>query len=73
MGGVNTSLILLNTMLIVIEANHLHMLRKLNRDGHPDISKTDKGEFFFSGYQTLIQCLVVHFSLFPFINKRCKG
>ena len=73
MGGVNTVLVLRYPLLVVVKANHLDMLGKLHSNRHADISKTNQSEFFFPLHDPFIQCFVVHFSLFPFISKRCKG
>ena len=47
-GRVNAALVLLDPLLVVVEADHAHMLCKFDRQGHADIAEPNDGKTSFS-------------------------
>ena len=61
MGRVDASFVLLNTPLIVVEAQDLHMLGEFHGNGHANVTKADQGQFLFSRDKAVIQGVdIVH-------------
>lgn len=67
---INTALVLLNPILVVVQANHPDMLCKFHGNGHTYIAESDKCKFFLSFYQPVIKAIKtwgrIHRSKFSF-------